>query len=159
GARVLPAMRSSSEGTPQDGEAQLLDLLHKRDVSRFLRLAVQMRCNILLSGATGSGKTTLSKALILEIPADDRIVTIENVNELSLKNQPNHVRLFYSQGGQGLATVTPQDLLASAKRQRPDRVFVSELRNGDEVYDYLVSVNSGHPGSITSIHADGAEKA
>ncbi len=110
-------------------------------------------------GATGSGKTTISKALILEIPPDDRIVTIEDVKELSLQNQPNHVRLFYSQGGQGQAAVTPCELLASAKRQRPDRVFVSELRTGDEVYDYLVSVNSGHPGSITSVHADSSELA
>ena len=130
-----------------------------RDVVGFLRRAVQLRKNILLSGATGSGKTTVSKALILEIPSEDRIVTIEDVKELSLRNQPNHVRLFYSQGGQGLAAVSAGELLASAKRQRPDRVFVSELRTGDEVYDYLVSVNTGHPGSITSVHADSAEMA
>ena len=81
------------------------------------------------------------------------------MKELSLRNQPNHVRLFYSQGAQGEAQVTPGQLLASAKRQRPDRVFVSELRTGEEVYDYLVSVNTGHPGSITSVHADTAEMA
>ena len=140
-------------------ERDLLTLLRARDVVGFLRRAVQTRRNILLSGATGSGKTTVAKALILEIPAEDRIVTIEDVKELSLQNQPNHVRLFYSQGGQGLAAVSAGELLASAKRQRPDRVFVSELRTGDEVYDYLVSVNTGHPGSITSVHADTAEMA
>lgn len=140
-------------------DRELTGLLNDRQHVQFLRRAVQLRKNILLSGATGSGKTTVSKALILEVPADDRLITIEDVKELSLRNQPNHVRLFYSQGLQGQASVTPGQLLASAKRQRPDRVFVSELRTGDEVYDYLVSVNTGHPGSITSVHADSAEMA
>lgn len=130
-----------------------------RDWVAFLRNAVRQRKNILLSGATGSGKTTVSKALILEIPEDERVVTIEDVKELVLRRQPNHVRLFYSQGQQGVASVTPVQLLACAKRQRPDRIFVSELRTGDEVHDYLVSINTGHPGSITSVHADSAEMA
>lgn len=142
---------------PEDIE--LTGLLARRQFAAFLRRAVLLRKNILFSGATGSGKTTVSKALILEVPPEDRLITIEDVKELSLRNQPNHVRLFYSQGAQGQAEVTPGQLLASAKRQRPDRVFVSELRTGDEVYDYLVSVNTGHPGSITSVHADSAEMA
>jgi type IV secretion system protein VirB11 len=146
---------SHINGTDRD----LLALAQRRHWVEFLRLAVRARKNILLSGATGSGKTTVSKALILEVPSDERLITIEDVKELSLQNQPNHVRLFYSQGGQGLAQVTPGQLLASVKRQRPDRVFVSELRTGDEVYDYLVSINSGHPGSITSVHADSAGMA
>ncbi|WGT63693.1 P-type DNA transfer ATPase VirB11 [Variovorax paradoxus] len=142
---------------PEDRE--LAGLLARRRFVPFLRRAVQLRKNILLSGATGSGKTTVAKALILEVPSEDRLITIEDVKELSLRNQPNHVRLFYSQGAQGQAEVTPGQLLAGAKRQRPDRVFVSELRTGEEVYDYLVSVNTGHPGSITSVHADSAEMA
>ena len=143
--------------SPEDRE--LTTLLARRQFVQFLRRAVHLRKNILLSGATGSGKTTVSKALILEVPPEDRLITIEDVKELSLRNQPNHVRLFYSQGAQGQAELTPGQLLASAKRQRPDRVFVSELRTGEEVYDYLVSVNTGHPGSITSVHADSAEMA
>jgi type IV secretion system protein VirB11 len=160
-ARATPARsRTDVEDTDTAGdERELLRLLATPDAVGFLRRAVQLRKNILLSGATGSGKTTVSKALILEIPPEDRIVTIEDVKELSLQNQPNHVRLFYSHGGQGLAAVSAGELLASAKRQRPDRVFVAELRTGDEVYDYLVSVNTGHPGSITSVHADSAELA
>ncbi|WP_256354505.1 MULTISPECIES: P-type DNA transfer ATPase VirB11 [unclassified Variovorax] len=159
--RGAPAARCqvNSEGALAPADRELMGLLATRRFVQFLRRAVQLRKNILLSGATGSGKTTISKALILEVPAEDRLVTIEDVKELSLRNQPNHVRLFYSQGAQGQASVTPGQLLASAKRQRPDRVFVSELRTGDEVYDYLVSVNTGHPGSITSIHADSAEMA
>ena len=155
---VRPSTDLENAGVPSD-ERELITLLRTRDVVGFLRRAVQSRKNVLLSGATGSGKTTVSKALILEIPPEDRIVTIEDVKELSLQNQPNHVRLFYSQGGQGLAAVSAGELLASAKRQRPDRVFVSELRTGEEVYDYLVSINTGHPGSITSVHADTADMA
>jgi type IV secretion system protein VirB11 len=149
-----------------------LDELAARDVFRdarlpagvtdavdFLRHAVHTRKNILLSGATGSGKTTVAKALILEIPSEERIVTIEDVRELVLKNQPNAVSMLYSQGGQGQSNVTGGDAIVSAKRMRPDRVFLSEMRNGDEAYDYLVSINSGHPGSITSVHADSAEGA
>ncbi len=159
--RSMPLVRYQPEAEAQlsPADCELTGLLATRQFVAFLRRAVQLRKNILLSGATGSGKTTVSKALILEVPADDRLVTIEDVKELSLLNQPNHVRLFYSQGAQGQAAVTPGQLLASAKRQRPDRVFVSELRTGDEVYDYLVSVNTGHPGSITSVHADSAEMA
>lgn len=158
--RIGPnAATSTPAASLSEGDRELADLLQQRNLVDFLREAVRRRKNILLSGATGSGKTTVSKALILEIPPEDRIVTIEDVKELSLQNQPNHVRLFYSQGGQGLAAVSAGQLLASAKRQRPDRVFVSELRTGDEVYDYLVSVNTGHPGSITSVHADSAEMA
>lgn len=155
----LPACSRVGGHASPDADRELTGLLAARDVVGFLRRAVQRRKNILLSGATGSGKTTIAKALILEIPAADRIVTIEDVKELCLANQPNHVRLFYSQGGQGLAAVSAGELLACAKRQRPDRVFVSELRTGDEVYDYLVSINTGHPGSITSVHADSAELA
>lgn len=142
-----------------EADRELIGLLQGREFKTFLRRAVQLRKNILLSGATGSGKTTIAKALILEVPPDDRIVTIEDVRELVLRNQPNSVSLLYSQGGQGQARVTGGDLLVSAKRMRPDRVFVSELRTGDEAYDYLVSINSGHPGSITSVHADTAEGA
>jgi type IV secretion system protein VirB11 len=156
---AVAASPSAASGSRDATSCELARLLADGDHVAFLRRAVQLRQNILLSGATGSGKTTISKALILEVPPDERLITIEDVKELSLRNQPNHVRLFYSQGGQGLAAVTAGQLLASAKRQRPDRVFVSELRTGDEVYDYLVSVNSGHPGSITSVHADSAQMA
>lgn len=157
--RSVPSMEERDLDRLSPDDRELTQLLAGRQFVAFLRRAVQLRKNILLSGATGSGKTTVSKALILEVPADDRLITIEDVKELSLRNQPNHVRLFYSQGAQGQAEVTPGQLLASAKRQRPDRVFVSELRTGEEVYDYLVSVNTGHPGSITSVHADSAEMA
>ncbi|HEY6641056.1 P-type DNA transfer ATPase VirB11 [Povalibacter sp.] len=139
-------------------EVELLRLLDAQSYEQFLRLAVRSRKNILVSGPTGSGKTTCTKALIREIPADERLITIEDAQELSLDVHPNHVRLFYSKDDQGLARVSPKQLLESCLRMRPDRILLAELR-GEEAFDYLRNVNSGHPGSITSIHAASAELA
>lgn len=157
-ALAKPADPLADDDLPAVDRA-LLAQLARRDIVGFLRAAVLARKNILLSGGMGSGKTTVSKALILEVPATDRIVTIEDAKELVLANQPNHVRLFYSQGGQGASKMGVRDLLTAVKRMRPTRVFVSELRTGDEAYDYLVSVNAGHPGGITSIHANSCADA
>jgi type IV secretion system protein VirB11 len=133
-------------------------LLRGRDFVGFLRRAVQQRKNVLLSGATGSGKTTLAKALILEIAIDDRVITIEDVRELILENQPNHVAMVYSQRGQGQAQVSGYDLLVSALRMRPDWLIPSEIRTGDEAYGFLNAIGSGHS-SITSVHAGSATAA
>jgi type IV secretion system protein VirB11 len=143
---------------PDETEAELLRLLEARDYQAFLRLAVECRRNILVSGPTGSGKTTFTKALIREIPADERLITIEDAKELVLDRHDNHVRLFYSKDDQGLARVSPKQLLESCLRMKPDRILLAELR-GEEAFDYLRNVNSGHPGSITSIHAASAELA
>jgi type IV secretion system protein VirB11 len=95
-------------------EEELLRLLAAADYEAFMRLAVRSRKNILVSGPTGSGKTTWTKALIREIPGDERLITIEDAKELVLDRHPNHVRLFYSKDDQGLARVTPKQLLESA---------------------------------------------
>ncbi|MBS0366294.1 MAG: P-type DNA transfer ATPase VirB11 [Proteobacteria bacterium] len=139
-------------------DAELLRLHADGQHAAFLRLAVRSRRNIVVSGATGSGKTTWTKALIREIPGDERLITIEDARELVLDTHPNHVRLFYSKDGQGLAQVTPKQLLESCLRMRPDRILLAELR-AEEAYDYLRNVSSGHPGSITSVHANSAELA
>ena len=123
-----------------------------------MRLAVRSRRNIIVSGPTGSGKTTWTKALIREIPSEERLITIEDARELLLDRHPNHVRMFYSKDDQGLARVTPKQLLESCLRMKPDRILLAELRS-EEAFDYLRNVNSGHPGSITSIHAASAELA
>jgi type IV secretion system protein VirB11 len=141
-----------------ENEVELLRLLKAKEYESFMRLAVLSRRNILVSGPTGSGKTTFTKALIREIPADERLITIEDAKELVLDRHPNHVRLFYSKDDQGLARVTPKQLLESCLRMKPDRILLAELR-GEEAFDYLRNVNSGHPGSITSIHAASAELA
>ncbi|WP_332304925.1 P-type DNA transfer ATPase VirB11 [Rhizobium sp. GR12] len=123
----------------------------------FLRQAVIARKNIVISGATGSAKTTLSKALIKHIPENERIISIEDTPELVIP-QPNHVRLFYSKGEQGLSRAGPKDLLESCVRMRPDRILLQELRDGTAFY-FIRNVNSGHPGSITTVHANSAALA
>jgi type IV secretion system protein VirB11 len=139
-------------------ERELLDLLAASNFESFMRLAVRSRKNIVVSGPTGSGKTTWTKALIREIPSDERLVTIEDAKELVMDRHPNHVRLFYSKDDQGVARVTPKQLLESCLRMKPDRILLAELR-AEEAFDYLRNVNSGHPGSITSVHATSAELA
>jgi type IV secretion system protein VirB11 len=139
-------------------EQELLRLLEASKFEAFMKLAVRSRKNIVVSGPTGSGKTTWTKALIREIPSEERLVTIEDAKELVLDRHPNHVRLFYSKDDQGVARVTPKQLLESCLRMKPDRILLAELR-AEEAFDYLRNVNSGHPGSITSVHATSAELA
>ena len=100
--RPVRAARRAAD-TLDETEKELLLLLEKQAYVDFMRLAVNSRKNILVSGPTGSGKTTYTKALIREIPADERLITIEDAKELVLDRHPNHVRLFYSKDDQGLA--------------------------------------------------------
>ena len=141
-----------------EAETELLRLHGRGDYLGVHAPGSAARKNILVSGATGSGKTTWTKALIREIPSDERLMTIEDARELVLDRHPNHVRLFYSKDDQGLARVTPKQLLECCLRMRPDRILLAELR-AEEAFDYLRNVNSGHPGSITSVHAASAELA
>jgi type IV secretion system protein VirB11 len=132
--------------------------LAEADYEGFMREAVATKQNILVSGPTGSGKTTWTKALICEIAREERLITIEDAAELSLDRHQNHVRLFYSKDDQGQARVTPKQLLEACLRMRPDRILLAELR-AEEAFEYLRNVNSGHPGSITSVHAGSCELA
>jgi type IV secretion system protein VirB11 len=154
---IFRRARRASEAL-DESESALLRLLAAEDYETFMRLAVVSRKNILVSGPTGSGKTTYTKALIREIPGEERLITIEDAKELILDRHPNHVRLFYSKDDQGLSRVTPKQLLESCLRMKPDRILLAELR-AEEAFDYLRNVNSGHPGSITSVHAASAELA
>jgi type IV secretion system protein VirB11 len=154
---IFRATRRATEALDQT-ETDLLALLKAGEYERFMRLAVRSRRNIVVSGPTGSGKTTWTKALIREIPDDERLITIEDARELVLDRHPNHVRLFYSKDDQGRARITPKQLLECCLRMKPDRVLLAELRS-EEAFDYLRNVNSGHPGSITSVHAASAELA
>jgi len=139
-------------------ERELLQLLNEQRYEAFMRLAVVSKKNIVVSGPTGSGKTTYTKALIREIPSHERLITIEDAKELELDCHPNNVRLFYSKDDQGQARVTPRQLLEACLRMKPDRILLAELR-AEEAFDYMRNVNSGHPGSITSVHASSAELA
>ena len=154
---ALDVVRPTGAGS-NDSEPELRRLHAANEYQAFMRLAVRSRCNILVSGPTGSGKTTWTKALIQEVPCDERLVTIEDARELVLDRHPNHVRLYYSKDDQGLARVSPKQLLECCLRMRPDRILLAELR-AEEAFDYLRNVNSGHPGSITSVHAASAELA
>jgi type IV secretion system protein VirB11 len=138
--------------------ASLTEAYSAGDWRAFIAQSVRARLNVLVAGATGSGKTTLTKALIDEIPVDERLVSIEDAAELVFHRHRNAVRLFYSKDDQGLARVTPKQLLEASLRLRPDRILLAELR-GEEAYYFLRNVSSGHPGSITSIHAGSATLA
>lgn len=144
-------------GQLSDLDKELLELRTARRWIDFFDLAVKGKKNIIISGATGSGKTTFSKGLIQSIPSHERILTIEDALELEVP-QPNHVRLLYSKDGQGLSKLGPKQLLESCLRMRPDRILLQELRDGTAFY-YLRNANSGHPGSITTVHADSAALA
>jgi len=149
----------STGGNPNRSiEEHLTAALRERRIAEFLRVAVQSRQNIVVSGATGSGKTTLTKTLIDLIPSDERLITIEDTPELELHHHHNHVRLFYSKDGQGVSRATPKQLLEACLRMKPDRILLAELRS-DEAFYYVRNVNSGHPGSITSVHATSPELA
>ncbi|HEV3087878.1 MAG TPA: ATPase, T2SS/T4P/T4SS family [Candidatus Elarobacter sp.] len=124
----------------------------------FLRAAVEARLNIVVSGGTGAGKTTLLNALSNFIPKRDRIVTIEDACELKLA-QPHVVRLESRPPNlEGRGAVTIRDLVRNALRMRPDRIVVGECRSG-EALDMLQAMNTGHDGSLTTVHANTARDA
>lgn len=132
-------------------ELQMLKAKAERDLESFIQLGVKHYQNFCLVGATGSGKTTFTKAVCDIVPVDTRIVTIEDTPELDLPLHLNRVHLFYKE-------VTPKQLLASCMRMKPDRIFLTELR-GDEAYDYLNALNTGHGGSVTTVHANDCQSA
>lgn len=133
-------------------DQQLLNLLDSGNVGHFLREAVRRRKNIIISGGTSTGKTTTLRALTDEMGKDERLITIEDVPEIAL-SQANKLSLIASKGGQGVAKVTMTDLLEASMRLRPDRILLGEMR-GAEAADFLELINSGHPGSISTVHAD-----
>jgi len=136
----------------QYSDDRLTELYEAGQWEEFLRGAVRSHKNIIISAGTNAGKTTLLNALLKEIPADERVVTIEDSREIR-PPQANCLHMLYSRGDQGTADVTAVDLLEAMLRLTPDRAIMGELR-GAEAYSYLELLNSGHTGSITTIHAD-----
>lgn len=136
---------------------ELVGLRDAGEWTAFFKLAVESRKNILISGATGSGKTSFAKGLIKLIPDHERILTIEDTRELVVPH-PNRVHMMYAKDGKGLQKAGAKELLESALRMRPDRILLQELRDGTAFF-YLRNVNSGHPGSITTVHANTAQGA
>lgn len=147
--------RQAKKGTGEltDIQLELMELYQKAQndpahYELFFKKGVEARCNFLVVGGTGSGKTTVAMAIADEFPKDRRIITIEDAHEMGLPYHPNHVHLFYSEGG-----VQPKELIQAAMRMKPDHIFLAELR-GNEAWSYIEALNTGHEGSVTTIHAN-----
>ncbi len=148
-----PKSFEEKEGLLNYADKKLCNLLKEKSIYDFLIQAVKLKKTIAVVGDTGSGKTTFMKTLCQIINHTERLVTIEDVRELFLDKHENRVHLLYSKGGQGLAKVTPADLISACMRLKPDRVLLAELRGG-EAFDFLKLLTTGHAGSITSFHAE-----
>jgi len=138
-------------------DRQLRELIAARRFADALSLAVRVRKNIVVSGGTSTGKTTFLNALLREVPREERIILIEDTPELAVPHE-NCIGLVSVRGELGEARVTTNDLVSASLRMRPDRIILGELR-GPEAFSFLRAINTGHPGSMTTIHADSADNA
>jgi len=129
----------------------------EEDPVGFLREAVKQRKTILISGGTSTGKTTFLNALLREVPAEERVIVVEDTAEVQLHG-PNDLGLIAVKGELGEALINTDDLLQAALRLRPDRILLGELR-GKEAVSFLRAVNTGHPGSFSTIHANSTSGA
>lgn len=139
-------------GGLSETDQELIERLSRKDIYGFLRTAIVNRVSILISGGTSSGKTTFLNACLKSVDAHERIITLEDTREL-FPPQKNAVHLLASRGDQGTAHVTIHSLLEASLRMRPDRLFVGEVR-GAEAFAFLRAINTGHPGSMSTVHAD-----
>jgi len=129
-----------------------------KDMATYLSKQIRARRSIMISGGTGAGKTTLLNALSACVPKTERIVTIEDAAELDLQH-PHVARLeTRPANSEGTGAISQRDLVKNALRMRPDRIFVGEVR-GEEALDMLQAMNTGHEGSLTTIHANGTRDA
>lgn len=135
-------------------EKRLRNYYQNNDFLSFIKLAIEMKKNILISGGTGTGKTTLLNACLKVIPQNERIITVEDAREVNV-TQPNAVHLLFNENNE---RITALNIFKACLRLRPDRILLSELR-GAEVWPYLRAANSGHPGSLSTVHADTPEGA
>lgn len=147
----------TGDDTIDDVDIELSRLLRAGQVRAFLEVAAVNHRSMLISGGTSTGKTTFLNTMLTAIPSHERFVTMQDSAELEPLQQ-NVVSLLLSKNGQGEARVTMADLLATALRLRPERIFMGELR-GDEAFDFLNAINTGHPGSMTTIHANSPHHA
>lgn len=133
----------------------IADMAHLRDLNGLFRQAIDEKFNVLISGGTSSGKTTVARALLAMSDPAERIITIEDAQELYPPHK-NQVGLIVERKEKSARS--PSRLLESCLRMRPDRIILGEIR-GVEAYDFLEAINTGHPGAITTIHADSPELA
>lgn len=154
GAQMFEATRTDAADEP---DADLATLHFDRRHAEFLAAAVARRKTILVSGGTASGKTTFVNALLREIPPHERLVAIEDSAELDLAHD-NALGLIATRGNLAESDVDAESLLQAALRLRPDRILLGEIR-GAEALTFLHAVNTGHPGSMATIHADSPSRA
>lgn len=138
--------------------AEALRVFDVGDLEAFLDTCVRMHLNVLLSGATGSGKTTLARSMTALVDMSERIITIEDALELIVPH-PNCVRLLYSKGGLSADGVASKDLVEASLRMRPSRIILQELRDPESAYTFVNEALTGHPGCITTIHGGSASVA
>lgn len=150
--------QTATEKVIDENNIILSRLLKANRIKDFLYHAILSKKNIIISGGTSTGKTTFTNACLRAIPKVERLITVEDAREIDLEQHPNRVHLLASKGGQGRANVTAQDLIEACLRLRPDRIIVGELR-GTEAFSFLRAINTGHPGSISTLHADTPEMA
>lgn len=151
------AFAHTRRGNESRDEGELAQLYDNADWGGFLRLAVRLRKTILVSGGTSTGKTTFLNALLREVAVDERLIVIEDTPEVQLRHR-NSVGLVALRDDLGETSITADDLLTATLRMRPDRIIIGELR-GSEAFTFLRAVNTGHPGSMSTIHADSPEGA
>ena len=154
---ALGRAKVTGVGERSEAERRLAELLRAGDIEGFLLTALRERISMIVSGGTSTGKTTFLNALLKDVPRSERIITIEDTLEL-LAPHRNCVRLLASKGGQSAARVDAQSLLEASLRMRPDRLLLGELR-GAETFTFLQAINTGHPGSLTTVHANSPRAA
>ncbi|WP_341790146.1 P-type DNA transfer ATPase VirB11 [Rickettsia endosymbiont of Polydrusus tereticollis] len=139
---------------------ELISLYSQKQISLFMERAVEFGKTIVFAGATGSGKTSYMKTLIEYIPLNCRLITIEDTSEVKFYKHKNYVHLFFPSeaANDPQAVITSASLLKACFRMKPDRILLSEIRGG-ETWDFVKVVNSGHGGSMTSIHAGSISEA
>lgn len=159
---LSPEERAEIADQLQPEQLQLWRLATEARWKEFLTLAVVSKQNLVVSGATGSGKTSFIRGLIEKIPNDERLITVEDTPEMPLPNHPNNNALFYRRETPGVIAAngaTAKQVLQSCMRKTPSRVLLAEMR-GDETFFFLQGVlNSGHPGGMSTVHANSPKEA
>lgn len=149
---IFNSIKNIDSNSLSSEDKELLKEYKNKNYPEFLKNAVKYGKNVVIAGGTGTGKTTFMKSLIDFIPVDERIITIEDVQEIQFSNHKNYVQLFYPSEAKESDFTTSASLLKSCLRMKPDRILLAELR-GAETYDFINVVSSGHNGSLTSCHA------
>jgi type IV secretion system protein VirB11 len=146
-------LRDQEENEKSDDD-KLQQLLRQKNYLQLIDQAILNKKNILISGGTGTGKTTFLNTCLKRIPLSERLITIEDTREVNVTH-PNAVNLLFNEDDERMTSL---QVFKACLRLRPDRIFLSELR-GKEVWPYLRAANSGHPGSLSTVHADSPEGA